>query len=82
MADCEHLETLRRMHRYLYPEQYTPGEPLYEWHAGTIEDVAAILNEALGNDTEGRPPDHPDAIRAAQHRRERATREALGRPHE
>lgn len=68
---CPHREALERMHRNLYPERYTPGEPTYEWHAGTIEDVAAILNEALGNDGEGRTPEQRAThLEAMQRRRE------------
>ncbi|HWJ51510.1 MAG TPA: helix-turn-helix domain-containing protein [Solirubrobacteraceae bacterium] len=40
---------LLALHRYLYPERY--GDvPDYEWHAGTIEDVAAMIEQALVND--------------------------------
>jgi hypothetical protein len=55
MVRCPHREALERMHRNLYPEQYEPGTDTYQWHAGTIEDVAGILNDALGHDSEGRP---------------------------
>jgi hypothetical protein len=43
---------LEQLHRYLYPERYSEV-PTYEWHAGTIEDVAALLEQAL--------PDAPSA---------------------
>jgi hypothetical protein len=42
-------EALLALHRYLFPERYE-GVPMYEWHAGTIEDVAAMLEAALVND--------------------------------
>jgi transcriptional regulator with XRE-family HTH domain len=40
---------LLALHRYLFPERYE-DVPMYEWHAGTIEDVAAMLEQALAND--------------------------------
>lgn len=40
---------LLALHRYLFPERYEDVST-YEWHAGTIEDVAAKLEEALVND--------------------------------
>jgi transcriptional regulator with XRE-family HTH domain len=40
---------LLEIHRYLFPERYE-DVPMYEWHAGTIEDVAEMLEEALVND--------------------------------
>ena len=40
---------LLSLHRYLFPERYE-DVPTYEWHAGTIEDVAAMLERALVND--------------------------------
>lgn len=40
---------LLALHRYLFPERYE-DVPTYEWHAGTIEDVAAMLEQALVND--------------------------------
>lgn len=39
-------DALLALHRYLFPERYD-DVPLYEWHAGTIADVAAMLEEAL-----------------------------------
>jgi len=51
------------MHRYLYEEQYDEKRrrlgreqygPPTQWHAGTIEGIAAMLNDYLGNDGEGR----------------------------
>ena len=39
---------LEDLHRYLLPERYA-DVPMYEWHAGTIEDVAARLERALPN---------------------------------
>lgn len=43
---------LLALHRYLFPERYAEV-PTYEWHAGTIEEVAEMLERALAN--------HPDA---------------------
>lgn len=40
---------LLALHRHLFPERYE-DVPMYEWHAGTIEDVAAMLEAALVND--------------------------------
>jgi transcriptional regulator with XRE-family HTH domain len=40
---------LLALHRYLFPERYA-DVAMYEWHAGTIEDVAAMLEQALVND--------------------------------
>jgi transcriptional regulator with XRE-family HTH domain len=40
---------LLALHRYLFPERYE-DVPTYEWHAGTIEDLAAMLEEALVNE--------------------------------
>ena len=40
---------LLALHRYLFPERYEDA-PRYEWHAGTIMDVVAMLEEALVND--------------------------------
>ena len=45
---CPHREALEDMHRYLYPELHEVRTEVYQWHAGTIEDVAGILNRALG----------------------------------
>jgi hypothetical protein len=42
-------DTLLALHRYLFPERYE-DVPMYEWHAGTIEDVAAMIERALVND--------------------------------
>ncbi len=42
-------DALLALHRYLFPERYE-DVPTYEWHAGTIEDVAAMLERALVND--------------------------------
>jgi hypothetical protein len=42
-------DTLLAPHRYLFPERYEDVR-LYQWHAGTIEDVAAMLQRALVND--------------------------------
>lgn len=52
--------TLEGLHRYLFPERYAQV-PMYEWHAGTIEDVAERIEQAL--------PQAP----AAQTRAERRT---------
>lgn len=40
---------LLSIHRYLFPERYE-DVPTHEWHAGTIEDVAAMLERSLVND--------------------------------
>ena len=37
---------LEDLHRYLFPERYA-AVPMYEWHAGTIEDVAERIERAL-----------------------------------
>lgn len=37
------------IHRYLFPERYE-DVPMYEWTAGTIEDVAGMLERSLVND--------------------------------
>ncbi len=37
---------LEDVHRYLFPERYA-AVPTYEWHAGTIEDVAQRIERAL-----------------------------------
>lgn len=37
---------LEELHRYLFPERYETV-PVYEWHAGTIEDVARQVEQAL-----------------------------------
>jgi hypothetical protein len=37
---------LERMHHYLFPERYA-SVPMYQWHAGTIEDVAQQIERAL-----------------------------------
>jgi fido (protein-threonine AMPylation protein) len=42
-------DALLAIHRYLFPERYEDA-PMYEWHAGTIEEVSAMLEEALVND--------------------------------
>jgi hypothetical protein len=41
-------ETLEALHRYLFPERYA-AVPMYEWTAGTIEDVAERIELALPN---------------------------------
>lgn len=38
---------LRELHAYLFPERYDPDCPIYEWHAGTIEDVAEIVERRM-----------------------------------
>ena len=52
----EHIDAsedaLLGIHRYLFPERYA-DVPMYEWHAGTIEDVADMLERSLAG--------HPDA---------------------
>jgi hypothetical protein len=47
---CAHpaQETLEALHRYLFPERYA-AVPMYEWTAGTIEDVAERIERALPN---------------------------------
>jgi transcriptional regulator with XRE-family HTH domain len=40
---------LLELHRYLFPERYE-DVPMYQWHVGTIEEVAAMLEQALVND--------------------------------
>lgn len=39
-------ETLDELHRYLFPERYA-DIPMYKWHAGTIDDVAQRIEQAL-----------------------------------
>jgi hypothetical protein len=39
---------LEDLHRYLFPERYA-AVPMYEWHAGTIDDVAERVERALPN---------------------------------
>ncbi len=41
-------QALEGLHRYLFPERYT-AVAMYEWHAGTIEDVAERIELALPN---------------------------------
>ena len=52
----EHIDAsedaLLAIHRYLFPERYA-DVPMYEWHAGTIEDLADMLERSLAG--------HPDA---------------------
>ena len=40
---------LLALHRHLFPERYEDVE-MYEWHSGTIEDVAAMLERALADE--------------------------------
>jgi len=40
-------EPLMALHRYLFPERYDSSIDVYQWHAGTIEDVAAMVERAL-----------------------------------
>jgi len=42
-------DALLTLHRYMFPERYE-DVPTYEWRAGTIEDVAEMLERALVND--------------------------------
>lgn len=39
-------QVLEELHRYLFPERYSVV-PTYQWHAGTIEDVARRIEGAL-----------------------------------
>lgn len=48
-GDSEARRTLLQLHRYLFPERYD-DVATYEWHAGTIEDVAAMLERALAGE--------------------------------
>ena len=41
-------DVLLDLHRYLFAACYE-DVPAYQWHAGTIEDVAAMLERALVN---------------------------------
>jgi hypothetical protein len=45
----EARRALLQLHRYLFPERYD-DVATYEWHAGTIEDVAAMLERALAGE--------------------------------
>lgn len=72
---CAHLKALKRMHRALYPELHDKRREVYQWHAGTVEEVASILNDALGFDGEGRNAEQ----QAANAERVRREREAVGR---
>jgi len=47
--DGEARRALLALHRHLFPERYEDVE-MYEWHAGTIEDVAAMLERALADE--------------------------------
>lgn len=48
-SESKAQQALLALHRYLFPERYDEVET-YEWHAGTIEDVAEILERALADD--------------------------------
>lgn len=48
-------DALSSLHRYLFPERYDPHADLYAWHAGTIEDVAAMIERALPDAPRPRP---------------------------
>lgn len=39
---------LRELHRMLFPERYDPDADMYQWHAGTIEDIAAAIERLAG----------------------------------
>ncbi|MGA2453649.1 MAG: hypothetical protein ABSG93_09040 [Solirubrobacteraceae bacterium] len=39
---------LEQLHRYLFPERYADVRT-YVWHAGTVEDVAHRIEQALPN---------------------------------
>lgn len=75
-GECPHLasagayDTLLELHRYLFPERYDEDAPLYEWHAGTIDDVARRLERALPDAPRPRPQHE-----SAQERRDRLLRE-------
>lgn len=45
---------LLNIHRGLFPENYAPAEPLYEWDAGTIEWVADDIARSLKDDPDAR----------------------------
>lgn len=45
-------QALEELHGYLFPERYAPVT-VYQWHAGTIEDVTQRIERAL--------PDAPTA---------------------
>jgi hypothetical protein len=53
---------LERLHPYLFPERYA-NVPMYQWHAGTIEDVAERIERAL--------PEAPAAQTSAEQRTSR-----------
>lgn len=40
-------EPIMALHRYLFPERYDASIDTYQWHAGTIEDVAGMIERAL-----------------------------------
>lgn len=42
-------DVLLVLHRYLFPERYE-DVPTYQWHSGTLPEVAEILEGALAND--------------------------------
>jgi hypothetical protein len=46
--DCQ-PDTLLAIHRYLFPERYA-NVPTFQWQAGTIEEVANLIEGALAND--------------------------------
>jgi hypothetical protein len=52
-------QALQALHRYLFPERYA-AVAMYEWHAGTIEDVAERIELAL--------PDAPGVRKGEQPR--------------
>jgi len=59
-------DTLLAIHRYLFPERYA-SVPTYEWHAGTVEEVAAMIEGALANDPRARlQPRDTDGERPAR----------------
>jgi hypothetical protein len=39
-------QALEALHRYLFPERYA-CVAMYEWHSGTIDDVARRIEQAL-----------------------------------
>lgn len=52
-------ETLKQIHRFLFPEEYPadevadhpayePGDECYQWDSDTIDEVARMVRAALG----------------------------------
>jgi hypothetical protein len=70
LADAGAHDALVDLHRYLFPDRYDENAELYDWHAGTIEDVAAKLERALPNAPRPRREDESAAERNARVLRE------------